>query len=314
LKRKSLALIGIFIVISGAVGFFFYSYAFTTSGIPPGICPEFSLVASLPNAHIKLFAVAKPTQPYQGSGSISWCIYGENDLLARSYQTNRILDTPVASSDGAYVAAPGFQVAPGPAGLYENGAVYLFDSSGRMLWSVSDPRGFFTSLIDSNGSVIIGNDPDLYYINNQGKVLWNYSNPNEESTGVALVDDGAYVVDGISGVPFPNSSMYGSSLVLFNSTGGTVWNDSIPNQIIDSTGSLAFLNGQIALGVSVSGYQGTLFCYNLQGQMVWSKPVDSAILNVKFQNNGTTIYAETNWGHVVFDTNGNLVENETAPH
>ena len=314
MKRRSLAPIGILVIIAGAAGLVLY--ASTTTGIPAGTCPEFSLVPGPNKVPFKILSVGRPTNPYQGSGSVSWCIYGKNNnLLEGSYQTNRILNTPVSSSNGAYVSASGSQIAPGPAGGYENGGIYLFDSAGRMLWNVTDSRPFLFSLINSNGSVIVGSGEDLYYINNQGKVLWNYSNPNESSMTTALVGDGSYVVDGITNVLFPNRQNYGSSLIMFNSRGETVWNDSIPDQQFGSTSTLAVSNGHIAAGVASSGFNGTLLLYDLKGNVIWSRPVDSDILSVSFENGGSTIYAQTNWGHVIFDTtNGYVIENVTALH
>jgi PQQ-like domain len=260
----------------------------------------------------KMIAVGNQYSYPQGSGTISWCIYGGNSLLERSYPTDRILNTPAVSEDGTYVATTGLQIAPGPAGEQVNGAVYLFDKQGQMLWSIFSSQSLFSTHINSNGSVIVASDPDLLYVNNAGKVIWNYT--SFESTTVALVDNGSYVVDGISGVFFPNSSNQGSALVMFDSTGRTVWNISIPNQIFVSTTSLAVSNGHIATGVSSSGWDGTFLYYDLQGNLIWSKPVNSAILNVDFENDGSTIYVETNWGHVTFGLAGNMIENVTALH
>lgn len=307
MKRKTLALIAISVTILGAGSFAFYIYAFTTDGIPTGTCPEFSFVSGPPNIPFKIISVGNTYHYDMGSGPISWCIYGSNNLLGRSYQTDRILNTPTVSANGEYVVASGYQIGPGPPGPEENGAIYSFDKSGRMLWNVTDSQLFWASEINSNGSVVIGYGVDLYYINDQGRVLWNYSNPNKESFTAALVNNGSYVADGISNVLYPNSTNFGSSLVLFDSTGKTVWNDSIYQQTIVSARSLAFSNGHIALGVSVSGFQGTLLYYDLQGKLIWSKQVNSAVLDVGFRNNGSQIYVETNWGHLVFDSNGNQI-------
>jgi hypothetical protein len=312
LKRLLLALVVILVLIVGAAGF--YTYAFTTKGIPAGTCPEFSFVAGTPNMPFKILSIEGTSRLYQGSGPISWCIYGAYNLLIRSYQTNRILNTPVVSGNGEYVVASGLEIAPGPAGVYTNGAIYLFDKTGRMLWSVTDSNPFFASLINNNGSVVVGSGTDLYYINNQGMVLWNYSNPNKQSFTVALLNNGSYVVDGITNVLFPDRSNYGSSLVMFDSRGQVVWNDSIYDQQFGGASTLAVSSGYIAAGVASSGWNGTLHLYSLNGSEIWSRAVDSDILNVNFQNSGTAIYLETNWGHVIFNTKGNVIENVTAPH
>jgi hypothetical protein len=193
LKRKILALIVISVIIVGASSYALYIYAFTTDGIPTGTCPEFSFVSGrgplslegLPaNMPFKMLSAGSGLSP-EGSG-ISWCTYGSNDFLVRSYQTNSILNILAVSNNREYVAASGFSVY----GAYNKavGSVYLFDSSGRMLWNVSatsDP--LFTPLINSNGSVIVGYGANLFYIDHQGKVLWNYS--GAQSVTARLVND-----------------------------------------------------------------------------------------------------------------------------
>lgn len=298
-------------IIVGAGLFTFYIYAFTTDGIPAGTCPEFSFASGHPNKPFKLLIVPNASQSV-GIWPIYWCIYGGNNFLARSYQTNIPFPTPPSvSANGEYVALSGFQKATGSAGTYGHGAIYLFDKSGRMLWNFSTSQLSWESAINSNGSVVIGYGQDLYYINNQGKVLWNYS--GSESGTAALVNDGSYVVDGTSYVPQtygpPNSTMVSSNLVLFDSTGKAVWNDSIPGEVIESVTSVAFSNGHIALGlVQFATGQGTLLYYDLQGNLLWSKAINLSLANddVYFQNNGSQIYVETeNSGHVIFDLNGN---------
>ena len=301
-----LALISIIIVGGGTAGFLFYTYAFTTDGIPTGTCPEFSFVSGHPplrpaNMPFKILSVGRGLSP-EGSG-ISWCTYGSNDFLVRSYQTNSILNILVASNNGEYVAAAGFSYK----GASPAGTVYLFDSSGRMLWNVSATSfPLFTPLINSNGSVIVGYAANLFYINHQGKVLWNYS--AAQSVTAALVNDGSYVAGGVN---LPNSTT--SSLVLFDSTGKAVWNDSIYHQYIGSADGIAVSNGHIALAVSAyQGGQSILMYYDLQGKLIWSKPINSSALgdvnyDVNFQNNGSQIYVETVLGHVIYDLNGNQI-------
>lgn len=308
MKRKTLALVTISAILVGAGLFTFYIYAFTTDGIPTGSCPEFSFVSGPVKIPFKILTVGDSNNNPNGSGGTSsWCIYGANGLLVRSYQTNSILTGYVsASANGEYVAVSGLQKPSGP-GTYGNAAIYFFDKSGRMLWNVSnsgDPLPM--SLINSNGSVIIGYGRDLYYINHQGKLLWNYS--GAESVTASLVNNGSYVADGID---VPNSTT--SSLVLFDSTGKAVWNDNIYQQYIGSADGLAVANGHIAL--AVSGYRGgqsILMYYDLQGKLIWSKTINSSALgganyDVNFQNDGSQIYVETILGHVIYDLSGNEI-------
>lgn len=242
----------------------------------------------------KILSVGSGLSP-EGSG-ISWCTYGSNNLLVRSYHTNSILNILVTSSNGEYVAASD-----------RAGTIYLFDSSGRMLWDVfATSFPLFTPLINSNGSVIVGYGANLFYINHQGKVLWNYS--SAQSATALLVNEGSYVA---AGVNEPNSTT--SSLVLFDSTGKAVWNDSIYHQYVGSADGLAVSNGHIALAVSpYKGGQSFLKYYDLQGNLIWSRAINSSALgdvnyHVNFQNNGSQIYVGTVLSHVIYDLNGNEI-------
>jgi hypothetical protein len=91
MRRKILALMTISAIVVGAGLYALYIYAFTTDGIPPGTCPEFSFVSGhqalsleglSANTPFKILSVGGGLSP-EGRG-ISWCTYGSNDLLIRS--------------------------------------------------------------------------------------------------------------------------------------------------------------------------------------------------------------------------------------
>ncbi len=216
---------------------------------------------------------------------------------------------PSVSADGSFVVATGFQTGPGPAAPFGNQAIYLFNKEGRMLWNISAPA--FSSSINSNGSVIVANDPYLYYINNQGHILWTYTHYRYASTSVALVNDGSEVLDGISNVPFPNDTNFGSELVMFYSNGGVIWNITLPNVLFDSGDSVAVSGGYIAAGLSYTGLNGSLAYYSINGGLMWSKTISSSIQQVSFQNNGTSIFIQTNYGNTKFDLSGKVISNQS---
>src|SRR5207302_3754959 len=110
-------------------------------------------------------------RPYLGTGTIAWCIYSNSGILERSYLTNRVLGDMASSADGKYLAASGYKVSSGRAGFYGYGVVYLFDRGGLLKWNVSTTREILSVHINSNGSVIVANEPELIYINSQGSVL-----------------------------------------------------------------------------------------------------------------------------------------------
>jgi len=247
----------------------------------------------------------------RGPGDV-WCIYDASSNLVNEYTANRVLGGVAASSDGSSVAATGWQILPGPAGVYANGLVCLFNEKGQMVWNITSSQPLFSVQANANNSVIVVSDPDLLYLDASGRVLWNYS--QYESTSVVLVNNGSDVVAGVSQIPYPGHSNYGGALTMFDSGGRAIWNVTFPSQFFDSTDSLTYSNGFLAAGLTVSGYNGTVSYYDLKGNLVWSRYVDSAILQVSFQDNGSTIYAQTNWASVIFDLRGEVTSNQTAPH
>ncbi|OLB69791.1 hypothetical protein AUI06_08190 [archaeon 13_2_20CM_2_52_21] len=289
-----------------------YAYAFTSFGRPPGTCPPIHLTIgtqSVGNVPFSIVPAGDAYRPSLGTGTVAWCIYSSSGVLERSYLTNRILGSTASSSDGQYLAAAGYRVSSGPAGFYGYGAVYLFDHDGFVKWNVSTTREIFSVHTNSNGSVIVANDPELLYINNQGNVLWNYS--NHPVTAAALANDGANVVAGISDVLFSGYTNHGGELVMFSAKENVLWNFSIPDQQFDSTTDVAVSSGHVAAGVSASGFSGTLYYFDLQGNEIWSRHLDSAILSVNFDSGGSTISTLTNWDLVKFDLQGNVVSNQT---
>ena len=322
MRRRTVVISVSVVVVLLALGIFVYS--FTNIGRPSDTCPP-TLVGSgyasegpMPfrieaiGSQVGVITGTAQFHGYSGSGVITWCIFDNSGLLKGSLQTDRIMGQVAASADGQYVAVAGFEIAPGPAGRYTNGAVYLFDKSGTTKWEIASASPIFSIGINDNGSVIVANDQELLYLNGGGRVLWNYS--KFASMTAALIDDGSRVVAGVNGFSNPGGSYYGSALIMFDAHGHPLWNVSIPEGTFDSGSSLAVTNGLIAAGVSTSGVSGTLLCFNLQGSAIWSRHIDSAILNVNFEANGSTILAVTNWGQVSFNTSGNVIENQTSPH
>lgn len=282
---------------------------------PRGHAPLFTGGSGNQGATVLPFSIVPAGElyrPYLGTGTISWCIYGNSGVLERSYQTNRILGSTASSADGQYLAAAGYKVSSGRGGFDGDGAVYLFDRTGPMQWNVSSNREIFSVHINSNGSVIVANARELLYLNNQGSILWNYA--KYDAFDAAIVNEGASVVAGLSHIAFPNHLNYGSEVAMFDNRGNALWNYSIPDQIFGSTSDLAVSPGHIAAGVEATGYNGTLLYLDLQGSLLWSKHVDTAILSVNFDNGGSAISVQGSWGQIKFDLSGNVISNQETPH
>ena len=290
-----------------------YGYEFTSFGRLAWTCPSARLPfggQTFGTGSFSVVPVGEFEQGYSGTGAIAWCIYSNSGSLERSYRTDRILGRIISSTDGRYVVAAGYKVLPGPAGIYANGTVYLFDGQGVLRWSVSTVREIFSVHINSDGSVIVANMPELLYLNNSGVVLWKYS-AFYSVTAVALANDGADVVAGLSDIAFPGDSNYGSKIVLFDAKGNWLWNFTIRDQQLTSTNDLAVSNGHVAAGVAASGWNGTLYYLDLQGNMIWSKRVSNDISSVSFDNVGSTISILTNSDQTTFDLQGNVITNQT---
>ena len=313
LTRRKLWIFTIVIIASLVLSA--YAYAFTSLGRAPGTCPRLRWGSGNQGATNLPFSIVPAGELYRaelGTGAISWCIYGNSGVLERSYQTNRILGSVASSADGQYLAATGYKILAGPAGLYGDGAVYLFDRNGQIQWNVSSNREIFSVHINSNGSVIVAIGPELLYLNNQGSILWNYS--RYDAFDAAILNDGASVVAGLSNIHFPNHLNEGSEVAMFDNRGNTVWNYSVPDQVFGSTSDLAVSGGHIAAGVEDTGYNGTVLYFDLQGSLLWSKHVDTAILSVNFDNGGSAISVQGNRGLIKFDLSGNVISNQETPH
>ena len=313
LTRRKLWILTIVIIASLVVSV--YAYAFTSLGRAPGTCTPLhwgSGNQGVTNSPISIVPVGELYRPYLGTGTISWCIYGSSGLLKRSYDTDRILGKMASSADGQYLAAAGYKILPGPAGIYADGAVYLFDKSGQVQWNVSSNREIFSVQINSNGSVIVANEPELLYLNNRGAVLWNYT--GYDVFDAAILNDGASVVAGLSNIVFPNHWNHGSEVVMFDNRGNAVWNYSVPDEIFGSTSDLAVSGGHIAAGVEAAAYNGTVLYFDSQGSLLWSRHVDTAILGVSFDNGGSAISVQGGRGLIKFDLNGNVISNQEALH
>jgi len=251
-----------------------------------------------------------PTSLNQPIKTVTWCFYNKTTgELENRYQTDLIPDVPIASADGLYAVTTSHGWPGGPSGSSAQGPVYLFNKEGQIEWTFSQAQDEVE--INGNGSVIIANDPGLYYIDGQGKVLWNYT--GYDSFSVVLVDNGSEVVDGVTGVLFPSHSFFGSDLVMFDSHGQVLWNISNPDQSFGSGGDVAVSGDHLAVGWSSTGTNGTLYYYDLNGTMVWQRHVSSDILGVSFEGNGSTIFMQANYGNSTYDLSGNVLQNQTYP-
>jgi hypothetical protein len=292
------------------------AYASIPIGWPFWTCPLIRTGPAYPGTAGSPFTIATVGDlggAYSGTGTVRWCIYSSGGLLVGSHLTDRRLNGWVPSADGSVVAVLGNKVSGGAGTFVYGGGLYLFNKNGQMEWSITSPQSIDSVEMNGNGSVIVaGGSSELLYIDSAGGVLWNYS--QNGPAAIALLDEGSSVLAAVSQITIPGHTNFGSALIMFDSRGNQLWNVTIPDQIVVSGSALAVSGGHITFGVSYDGYNGTVAYYDTQGNLVWSRHVDSAILGLSFEGGGSIILATTNWGQVTFDLSGDVIANQTAAH
>jgi PQQ-like domain len=218
-----------------------------------------------------------------------------------SHDLNHQISSITISSNGMYVAAGGFQIARGPAGVYDNGEVYLFSSGGNLLWSLNAGSGnpVFKVAISSDGSVVAadGEESVMYIDASTQAVLW--SERTDGYTGMAMSADGSLVV-------MPSQS---GSITAFNAQGAPLWSSPIvgsdDNIAVSSDGS------RVWVGEAESGYNGTLSLFTGKGSLVWQREIYSPALSIQTGGN-LTAFVSTNWGALLYGGDGSLLANLTS--
>src|SRR5260370_30249803 len=153
-------------------------YAFTAFGGLLGTCPLLRWGSTptgkgpMPFSIVAVGSSNLRNNPYAGTGPIVWCLYENSGALKESYQTNKILGAVEASSDGSSVVATGFRILPGPAGIWANGTLYLFDNQGRIPWDFSTPDDatIFSATRSHQPAVTLASIPRLVQLYRQGKI------------------------------------------------------------------------------------------------------------------------------------------------
>jgi len=77
---------------------------------------------------------------FNGSGGAILLFNGRGSLLWER-QTDRIIEDVAISDNGSRILANGFQILPGPAGVFANSEVYALDSNGSLLWTRTSSVG-----------------------------------------------------------------------------------------------------------------------------------------------------------------------------
>ncbi|MBI3640710.1 MAG: PQQ-binding-like beta-propeller repeat protein [Thaumarchaeota archaeon] len=230
------------------------------------------------------------------------------------YESNRKMDGVSISGNGQYVVATGYQIASGPAGIYENPAIYLFDKNGTMLWK-NEMSGWSTiwgANISYDGSIIstVAQDKVLY-LNKDGNLLWSISSKELENA-TEKTDDQLY---GITMTPDGSLLAVRSSndVFLLNNEGKMLWKFS--TQYGNGGWALISKNAKYVFASdAASGSDGNAYLIDASsGSLLWKRQVGGPSLDVGMSDDGSYIVLSTNWQVFIFDTNGKLLGRDNIP-
>ena len=275
-------------------------YLFTNTG-PPVRCPLFLTTMTQANAVKALDDTVVvgfgSEEPWPGnSGAV--CFYSTLGYLKEGYLTDRIIASLASTRNGSYVVAGGYQLSPTLGRFYENGMVYWFNGQGKKIWTMSTgSRPVLDVQTNDYGSAILVDDTELLYLSHDGRILWNYS---YEISRAEFANNSENVV-----------AIAPGAVLMFGNDGVLRWEYWINGAIFEPQ-ALAVSDSRIVAGASFGGCAGTVYLLDLDGHLIWSKPIDSAVLALNFIDNGLQIAVDTNFGSLTFDQQGNLVSNHTT--
>ncbi len=206
-----------------------------------------------------------------------------------------------------------------------NGIIYLFDKSGRLLWKYANPEPFSSVAISDDGNFIVAGSDDnqTYFFDRRGLLLWRYS-ADKKIRCVEISEDGNMLVTGSddNNVYFFDNSRRikrfawkyrfdnSASTVAMSKKGNYILAGSDDHGIyaLDSDGQLMWRHnakGPIT-SVSVSKFadylvagsqDGSVYCFNIGGKETWTLPTGGSVQNVAVDLRGNTIvaYSQDGW-------------------
>jgi outer membrane protein assembly factor BamB/tetratricopeptide (TPR) repeat protein len=217
-----------------------------------------------------------------------------------------------------------------------NGIIYLFDKSGRLLWKYTNPEPFSSVAISDDGNFIVAGSDDrqTYFFDRRGLLLWRYA-ADKKIRCVEISEDGQLLVTGSddNNVYFFDNSRRikrfawkfrfdnSTSAVAMSKKGNYILAGSDDHGIyaLDSDGQLMWKHtakGAItSTAVSkfadylVAGSQdGNIYCFNIGGKETWAQQTGGSVVSVNVDLRGTTIVGYSQDGHLYcLDERGTLL-------
>jgi hypothetical protein len=160
-----------------------------------------------------------------GNGSIY--AYGENGTMIWAHQLNHFVSSIRTSANGSVIAVSGYEVRQGPAGVYENPALFVFNGQGAAMWNQSYPGQSVSATVSANGSRLgVATDSAFLYMDGSGRVLWSFGIGSAGTLeGWTMSPDGSSVTVSVYHARANNATQSASwSLIVLNGGGGVLSN------------------------------------------------------------------------------------------
>lgn len=200
------------------------------------------------------------------------------------------------SSDGSNVLASGYQIAPGPAGIYENGAIYFFDKTGKVLWSHMTKdfgQTLMASLSPDGSHVITASETELSYLDNSGKMLWNYTSSSDINT-LSFSSDSSTIL-----------TSAGHEIRYFDKEGKLLW--TFDTDYGDINAKLSPDGKYVVVGDAQNGFDGKIYFVDNTGHLIKESQVGSPTLSISIADDSSRVAIGTNWATMLFTSSGDLI-------
>lgn len=210
--------------------------------------------------------------------------------------TDRNISQVFISSDGSNVLASGYQIAPGPAGVYENGAIYFFDKTGKVLWSyITKDFGkiLFASLSPDGSHVVTASGTELSYLDNNGKMLWNYTSSSDINS-ISFSAESSNVL-----------TTAGHQIKYFDKEGKLLWTFDTDYGYINA--KLSPDGKYVVAGDAPNGYDGKIYFIDNTGHLIKESQVGSPIGSISISADSSHVAIGTNWATMIFTSTGDLI-------
>lgn len=269
--------------------------------------------ASLSRDGMYLAVGTSPANFDYSNGTIYF--FEKSGKLLWTFNTDRRPASMFISSDGALVAAGGYQFTKGAGKSYVNGSIYLLDKKGELLWNYTTGiEPVWSVMLSSDGSYLTANTSTnlLYFDARQGRLLWNYSTAPDDGSllRIAMSPDGRYVSASatISGPKYLSNSW---KEYFFSANGTVLWNYTSLDASSSDLSLVSSDGNYVAASASVSGYDGFAYFFDNSGTLLWKKQISSPMLSAGISSDGSLLATTTNWGLLLMDRQGKLLWNST---